>query len=66
MPADKATTVADIGEDALIARLTRDLPMGPDVIAGPGDDCAILQSAIPDHYDLLKTDCIIEGTHFLP
>jgi thiamine-monophosphate kinase len=66
MEANKQTTIADIGEDALIDRLTRDLPMGDEVIAGPGDDCAILQSASADHYDLLKTDCIIEGTHFLP
>lgn len=56
----------DIGEDALIDRLVAGLPLGPEVVAGPGDDCAVLLSADPAAFDLLKTDCLVEGVHFLP
>ena len=53
-----------IGEDALVDRLTRDLPLGPEVIAGAGDDCAVMKTADPDRYELLKTDCLVENVHF--
>jgi thiamine-monophosphate kinase len=56
----------DIGEDALIDRLIAGLPLGPEVVAGPGDDCAVLLTADPGTCDLLKTDCLVEGVHFLP
>lgn len=59
-------SIADIGEDALIGRLVRDLPQAPDVIAGPGDDCAIVRPLSTGWLQLLKTDCILEGVHFLP
>lgn len=61
-------TVADVGEDALIDRLVANLGSSNDknVIAGPGDDCAVVNSGRSGFYDLLKTDCVIEGVHFLP
>ena len=36
------TTIAELGEFGLIARLTAGLPPSPDVIVGVGDDAAIL------------------------
>lgn len=61
------------GEDALTADLLTQLPAstlrGGDVLAGAeaGDDCAILRvPGRPDRWRLLKTDCVIEGVHFLP
>ncbi|HEX4086970.1 MAG TPA: thiamine-phosphate kinase [Chthoniobacteraceae bacterium] len=55
-----------IGEDKLVAALLRDLPGGPDVVRGPGDDCAVIGSARAKNWQLLKTDCVVEGIHFLP
>jgi thiamine-monophosphate kinase len=56
----------DWGEDRLVARLIRGLPAGDGLIVGPGDDCAVL--APPPggkHQQLLKTDAVVEGVHFL-
>jgi thiamine-monophosphate kinase len=58
-------TLAQIGEDELIRRLTHALPLGADVFAGAGDDCAIVRPMRGRKLQLLKTDCIIEGVHFL-
>lgn len=58
-------TLAQIGEDALIARLTKDLPVGKDVLTAAGDDCAVVQPVGSGLLQLLKTDCIVEGVHFL-
>lgn len=55
----------DIGEDDLIARLTSGLRMDEKVCCGPGDDCAVLFSAQTGWLDLLKTDAVVEGIHFL-
>lgn len=54
----------DIGEDPLIERLLRSSPTGT-YPAGPGDDCAVIDSG-GDRMQLLKTDAIISGVHFLP
>lgn len=63
----KARTLADVGEDALIARLVKHLPLGPEVLAGPGDDCAVVKSPAPGkNWLLLKTDAVVENLHFLP
>jgi thiamine-monophosphate kinase len=59
-------TLRDWGEDAVIARLCAALPGGPDVLEGPGDDCAVLRTAVPGVWRLLKTDCVVEGVHFVP
>lgn len=60
---ERAETVGDLGEDGLIERLVGTLPRGEKVIVGPGDDCAVIES-VGDFYELLKTDCLIEGIHF--
>lgn len=56
--------LSDVGEDALVARLIRRLPLGPRVEAGPGDDCAVLRVPGRRERQLLKTDCLVEGVHF--
>ena len=53
--------VRDIGENRLIERLVSGLAQRSEVIVGPGDDCALLEGGV-----LLKTDCVVEGVHFLP
>jgi thiamine-monophosphate kinase len=57
------TTLAEIGERGLIARLRRRLRApGPDVLVGLGDDAAAI------HWSggtlLLTTDTLLEGVHF--
>lgn len=59
-------TLAELGEDAVVAALTRRLPTRADVIAGAGDDCAIVGRKRDAWWRLLKTDAVIEGIHFLP
>lgn len=59
-------TLREIGEDALIERLVGLVPRDSSAMAGPGDDCAV----IDDHPDsrlllLLKTDALVAQVHFL-
>jgi thiamine-monophosphate kinase len=61
------TTVQDLGENRLIARLQRLVPGRADVIAGMGDDCAVVRTGRGARFDfLLKSDPVIEGIHFEP
>lgn len=53
-----------LGEDKVVAALLRGLPGAPDVVRGPGDDCAVIGHARSRTWQLLKTDCVIEGVHF--
>lgn len=53
-----------LGEDKLLARLLPMLPRHGAVIAGAGDDCAVVAAPGRDKLQLLKTDCIVEGIHF--
>lgn len=55
-------TLADIGEDELIRRLVRGLKHDASVIAGPGDDCAVVKGSREPL--VLKTDTVVEGVHF--
>jgi len=56
-------TVSDIGEHALISRITARFAMPPWVLVGPGDDAAVIQ---PERgaLDVLTTDALVEGVHF--
>jgi thiamine-monophosphate kinase len=60
---NKAPTLADIGEDKLIRRLMRGVKLDRDVIAGAGDDCAVVRSTKNEH-TLLKTDALVQDVHF--
>jgi len=60
-----AQTLTDLGEDRLVARLTRGLALGRDVLHGPGDDCAVVGKPRDKQWQLLKTDMLVEGIHFL-
>ena len=53
-----------MNEFELITRLIPSLPTNASVVAGAGDDCAILDVGIPDRWLLFKTDSVVEGIHF--
>ena len=53
-----------MNEFELIAHLTRSLPTNETVVAGTGDDCAVLDLGVPDKLILFKTDAVVEGIHF--
>ncbi len=55
------------GEDEIVSRLRRLLPRpSRSVHAGIGDDCAAVPGPRRGILALLKTDCVVEGRHFLP
>ena len=54
------------GEDRLLDQLLHHLPLAKTVVAGPGDDCAVVERPAGRDFLVLKTDCIVEGVHFLP
>ena len=53
-----------MNELELIKRLTRSLPTNKSVVAGAGDDCAVLDVGLADKFLLFKTDAVVEGIHF--
>jgi thiamine-monophosphate kinase len=53
-----------MNEFELIAKLTKSLPTNRSVVAGAGDDCAVLDLAVPGKLILFKTDAVVEGFHF--
>jgi len=53
-----------VNEFELIAQLTAKLPSNRSVVVGAGDDCAVLDLGVPDHWLLFKTDAIVQGIHF--
>ena len=55
-----------LGEDRLLAELLPRLPGSKSVVVDAGDDCAIIKLQRADEHLVLKTDCIVEGIHFLP
>lgn len=57
-------TLADLGEEGLVANLIKSLPSNERVLVGAGDDCAVVDLGLPE-LQLLKTDAIIEGVHYL-
>jgi thiamine-monophosphate kinase len=57
--------LSELGEDRLLARLLPRLKLNKAVLAGAGDDCAVLRSSGKNELLLFKTDCVVEGVHFL-
>jgi thiamine-monophosphate kinase len=58
-------TLADLGEDRLVAALTKGLTLDANVLVGAGDDCAVIGRPRDARWQLLKTDAVVEGVHFL-
>ena len=59
---DRGLTVAEVGEEGIIARFTPLLPHAAGEVVGTGDDCAVL--AAPDGRYAVSTDVLVEGSHF--
>jgi thiamine-monophosphate kinase len=53
-----------MNEFELIAQLLPSLPANDTVVAGAGDDCAVLDLGVPDRLILFKADAVVEGIHF--
>jgi thiamine-monophosphate kinase len=51
----------EVGEDALLVSLLRELPGSRQLI---GDDCAVLPFRGANNLLVLKTDCVVEKIHF--
>ena len=56
-----ASTIGDLGEFGLIAEVTHGLVMPPEVVVGPGDDCAVFA---PRGQVVVTTDAMHEDVHF--
>ena len=56
----------ELGEDRLVAQLVQRLKTRQEVIAGPGDDCAVVAFPGGNRLLVLKTDCVVERIHFQP
>ena len=56
-----------LGEDRLLEQISLHLPWRKTrkILAGPGEDCAIVDTQRGQNYLVLKTDCVVEGVHFL-
>jgi thiamine-monophosphate kinase len=56
-----------LGEDRLLDQILVHLPRGRGrkIFAGAGDDCAIVEIPESKKYLVVKTDCIVEGVHFV-
>ncbi|MGH3880023.1 MAG: thiamine-phosphate kinase, partial [Actinophytocola sp.] len=59
---DPPETVADVGEFALIGRVTAGRTQPPTTLLGPGDDAAVV--AAGDGRVVATTDVLVEGVHF--
>ena len=59
--------VGALGEDRLLNQILLHFPRGRarKVFAGAGDDCAIVEIPGSKKYLVLKTDCVVEGVHFV-
>jgi thiamine-monophosphate kinase len=58
------SSVADVGEHALIARIRDRVPPAPDWVAiGLGDDAAVVEP-VRNALEVVTTDALVEGVHF--
>jgi len=53
-----------VGEDRLLAALLPSLRIAKTVVAGAGDDCAVIKLRGNRDFLVLKTDCVVEQVHF--
>jgi thiamine-monophosphate kinase len=54
-----------LGEDRLLAQILPRLVSGKSVLIGAGDDCAVVKPPAGKKLLVFKTDCVVEGVHFL-
>jgi thiamine-monophosphate kinase len=54
----------EVGEDRLLCQLLPHLPLGKNVVAGAGEDCAVTRILAGRNFLVFKTDCIVEAIHF--
>jgi thiamine-monophosphate kinase len=58
------SSVADVGEHALIARVRERVPPAPDWVSiGLGDDAAVVEP-VRNALEVVTTDALVEGVHF--
>jgi len=57
--------LGDLGEERLLDQLLPRLLPGKAIATGPGDDCAVVEAQDRRELLVLKTDCVVEGVHFL-
>jgi len=57
--------LGDLGEDRLLRQLLPSLWLAKVVVNRPGDDCAVVNIGDRRSFLVLKTDCVVEGVHFL-
>jgi thiamine-monophosphate kinase len=55
----------ELGEDRLLAQILPQLQQNSRVVTGAGDDCAVVQFRGAKQWLLLKSDCVVEGIHFV-
>ncbi len=58
----RAETLAELGEFAVIDRLVAGRQQTPGVLVGPGDDAAVVSAT--DGRVVISTDMLVEGRHF--
>jgi thiamine-monophosphate kinase len=65
--ATETMKLGQIGEDRLLNRIVLQVARGGStkVFAGSADDCAIVELPENKKYLVLKTDCVVEGVHFV-
>jgi thiamine-monophosphate kinase len=59
--------VGVLGEDRLLHQILLHFPRGKtrSISAGAADDCALVETPGRNNYLVLKTDCVVEGVHFV-
>jgi len=55
-------TIGAVGEHGFLSRLLPRLPVSPDTVVGPGQDCAVVRCG--RQRVLFTVDALVEGTHF--
>ncbi|HKR53020.1 MAG TPA: thiamine-phosphate kinase [Chthoniobacterales bacterium] len=58
-------SLRELGEDRLLAKILPQLKQNSQVVTGAGDDCAAVRFRGAKECLLLKSDCVVEGIHFV-
>src|SRR5438552_11768739 len=58
-------SLQELGEDRLLAQILPHLKQNSRAVAGAGDDCAVVKFRGAKEWLLLKSDCVVEGIHFV-